>query len=119
MAKPVLPKHILDSRRSHSRLIRGSHINKPLVVTELQELFLSSPSSSTEENTEQVVGNEGVEVKADQTILLVEDNEINQLIALEIIKNMGVKVDLAENGKEAVASVEKNHYDLVFMDTRV
>ncbi len=52
-------------------------------------------------------------------ILLVEDNEINQLIAVELITNQGHSVDVAQNGKEAIDMLEKQHYDLVFMDIQM
>lgn len=49
-------------------------------------------------------------------VLLAEDNEINQLVAIEILKEMGVRVDIAENGVEAVRLAGKNRYDLILMD---
>lgn len=55
-------------------------------------------------------------------ILLVEDNDLNREIAYEIIKMSGVKIETAENGKEALEKVEsnpENWYDLVFMDIQM
>ncbi len=52
-------------------------------------------------------------------LLLVEDNEINQLIAEELLTQMGNTVDIANNGQEAVALLEKNIYDLVLMDIQM
>lgn len=55
-------------------------------------------------------------------ILLVEDNLLNQEIALEMLKLLGAKVELAENGKEAVDMVKQKpafYYDLVFMDIQM
>ncbi|MFD0672314.1 response regulator [Cohnella sp. GCM10027633] len=49
-------------------------------------------------------------------VLLAEDNEINQLVAQEILKEMGVQVDVAENGEEAVKLAEANRYDAILMD---
>ena len=49
-------------------------------------------------------------------VLLVEDNEINQLVAVEIMKEMGVSVDVAENGIEAVKLAGTNRYDVILMD---
>ena len=58
------------------------------------------------------------ENKKDQilNILLVEDNLINQKVAIFNLKNLGHNVDLAENGKIAVEKFKKNNYDLIFMD---
>ncbi len=52
-------------------------------------------------------------------ILLAEDNEINQEIALEILKNMGTSVTLAHNGAEAVALWEKENFDVILMDIQM
>ena len=49
-------------------------------------------------------------------VLLVEDNIVNQKVALAFLKKLGYEPDLAENGLEAVAAVEKKTYDLIFMD---
>ncbi|OKH31056.1 hypothetical protein NIES2119_29665 [[Phormidium ambiguum] IAM M-71] len=52
-------------------------------------------------------------------ILLVEDNEINQQIAKELLEGTGVQVSLANNGLEAVAAVRRQAYDLIFMDIQM
>ena len=49
-------------------------------------------------------------------ILLVEDNKINQRIAMLHLEKLGYEVDLAENGEEAVDRFLKNPYRLIFMD---
>lgn len=48
--------------------------------------------------------------------LLVEDNDINKIVAKKILENIGFVVDLASNGKEAVEMIDKNFYSIVFMD---
>jgi len=50
------------------------------------------------------------------TILLVEDNEINQEVATKILEWEGIIVDIANNGKEAVEAVKKKYFDVVLMD---
>jgi len=52
-------------------------------------------------------------------ILLVEDNKINQLVAKEILKNQGFRVEIANNGKEAVDMVRRKSYGLVLMDIQM
>ncbi|NWH05987.1 response regulator [Desulfobacter latus] len=49
-------------------------------------------------------------------ILVVEDNPINQKVAVMSLNKMGYDTDLAKNGKEAVEAVRKFSYDMVFMD---
>ncbi len=52
-------------------------------------------------------------------ILLVEDNEINQEIAYEVLKAAQLEVDIANNGQEAVDAVEKQKYSLILMDVQM
>ena len=55
-------------------------------------------------------------------VLLVEDNELNREIATEILKSLGLKVDCAADGMDAVeimSSEAGNQYDLIFMDIQM
>jgi len=52
-------------------------------------------------------------------VLLVEDNEINQQVAREILEGAGLNVSLANNGQEAVNAVKENEYDAVLMDVQM
>jgi PAS domain S-box-containing protein len=52
-------------------------------------------------------------------VLLVEDNEINQEVALEALQHLGLEVVIAANGEQAVALVEKQPLDLVLMDIQM
>ncbi len=52
-------------------------------------------------------------------VLLVEDNDINQMVAREILEHAGLVVEIAENGQQAVEQVQRSHYDLVFMDMQM
>ncbi|EIC22716.1 response regulator [Thiorhodovibrio frisius] len=52
-------------------------------------------------------------------ILLVEDNDLNQQVAMELMQGAGLVVDLAENGQEAVAKVQEQSYDAVLMDMQM
>ncbi|MGO4547661.1 response regulator [Paenibacillus sp. 2TAB23] len=49
-------------------------------------------------------------------ILLAEDNKINQLVAIEILKEQGYEVGLAENGEEVLQKLVEEHWDLILMD---
>ena len=52
-------------------------------------------------------------------VLLVEDNEINQQVAKEILEGAGLNIELAINGQEAVNAVKENNYDAVLMDVQM
>ncbi|WP_169208540.1 response regulator [Aromatoleum petrolei] len=52
-------------------------------------------------------------------LLLVEDNELNQEVASELLGAAGFRVDIAANGEEAVQRVQQASYDLVLMDMQM
>lgn len=52
-------------------------------------------------------------------LLLVEDNSINQEVALAILQAVDIHVDVANNGQEALELVRDNHYDIVLMDIQM
>ena len=52
-------------------------------------------------------------------VLLAEDNLVNQEVAKAIIGSLGLRVDIANNGAEALALVAKQAYDVVLMDCQM
>lgn len=52
-------------------------------------------------------------------ILLVEDNQINQLVASKIFETIGYTVDIADNGAEAIQKAKEKLYHLIFMDIQM
>lgn len=56
---------------------------------------------------------------ADCTILVVEDNLDNQLVALHLLQKRGYRVVIANNGREALTAVERQRFDLILMDLQM
>jgi two-component system sensor histidine kinase/response regulator len=52
-------------------------------------------------------------------VLLVEDNELNQEVAMGLLETANMSIDLAENGEVAVRMVNEKEYDLVLMDMQM
>ncbi|MBF0213729.1 MAG: response regulator [Magnetococcales bacterium] len=52
-------------------------------------------------------------------LLVVEDNRLNQMVARELLTGMGLEVELAGNGAEAVERVERERFDGVLMDVQM
>ena len=92
-------------------------VSKPLFMSELREV-LTRPIITKAKKKE--VGDD-VDLNG-KRILLVEDNDLNQEIASEILSNLGLVVDTANDGiaaVEKVASSPSGSYDLVLMDIQM
>ena len=96
---------------------------KPVTPSSLLDVILQSQGK---EKTIQMVrkGKVAPERAAAETIrgarvLLVEDNEINQQVACEILESGGLVVDVANNGREGVEMVDRNDYAAVLMDIQM
>jgi signal transduction histidine kinase/CheY-like chemotaxis protein/HPt (histidine-containing phosphotransfer) domain-containing protein len=101
----------------------SAYFNKPYKRSHLYNCIatlLGTPVMPTEK-TSKIITRHFIaeEQKRWFKILLVEDFPINQEVALGILRNYGFNADLAENGAEAVAILEKKTYDLVFMDVQM
>jgi polar amino acid transport system substrate-binding protein len=97
LIKPINRSQLFD-------LIMKVFGQKSLVKPELETGLLNDPD---------------LENLRGRQVLLVEDNEINQMVALDMLQNMGLKVSLAVNGEEAVEMVKKEHFDAVLMDIQM
>ncbi len=53
------------------------------------------------------------------TVLVVEDNMINQIVTKDNLENLGCFVDAAASGKEAIALAAKQDYDFIIMDVQM
>ena len=59
------------------------------------------------------------EVRARLRLLLVEDNKVNQAVALGILENLGYEADVAVDGRSALIALGRRDYDLVLMDCQM
>lgn len=82
-----------------------------LDVLKNQTVTLNTPPTLSIDNQ--------IAAKTALSILLVEDDKINRLLAVRILEKMGYKPHTANNGQEAINILEKTAYDLVLMDIQM
>ncbi len=88
------------------------HLRRPFRFGKLQSLLpgADNTSSPTETTRKPLIG---------RRFLVIEDNPINQRIIAGMLERQGAKVDLADNGKDGLAAIEKRHHDAIFMDCQM
>ncbi len=77
------------------------------------------PLNEIENDAKDVFLDKRLSEKYPLDILLVEDNPVNQKLALAMLKKQGYDADLAINGLEAVEALEYSNYDLILMDMQM
>ncbi len=124
----ALPMIILTSikrektRASDSKI--AAFLNKPIKRSNLFKVLNNIISSSSEKTPKKKTIKEKTidATLADKNplrILLVEDNMINQKVASKLLSRLGYQSDLANNGLEAIEALERQTYDVVFMDIQM
>jgi len=63
--------------------------------------------------------NRGMQAILGARVLLVEDNEVNRIVALELLAEARLQVDIAENGEIALKKLAEHRYDCVLMDIQM
>jgi signal transduction histidine kinase/DNA-binding response OmpR family regulator len=71
------------------------------------------------QETPSIAGSPGESKKIGASILVAEDNEINQDVVLFMLEKLGYKVDLVANGEEVVRAAFSGSYDMIFMDCQM
>ena len=94
---------------------------KPMFMSDLRDTLMTAIGQKLDKADGDILPEARLGFK-DKYILLVEDNDLNREIALEILKEYGFQVDIAENGAiaaEKVRAVNPKPYDLVLMDVQM
>ncbi|MEI7848145.1 MAG: response regulator [Chloroflexota bacterium] len=98
------------------------YLVKPITRSQLYDALvqvLRPDKSQAIRPQAQLISHEAMEKLEGGRILLVEDNQINQLVARDLMESMGLQVFIADNGEQAVEMVKIGHYDVVLMDIQM
>ncbi|MBF0437690.1 MAG: response regulator [Magnetococcales bacterium] len=99
LAKPVSPSALLNSIMEVFQMDNPGATSKVVESSELEERLKASIRGAR--------------------ILLVDDNEINQQVGREILEELGLRVVVTNSGRQALALIEQETFDLVFMDIQM
>ena len=103
--------------RANVNIKNVSFVTKPVrrfhLLSKLKEAIVGSKEDSGLVRT---YSNGNDYFSARGRILVAEDNEINQTVAVHLLQNMGFAVHAVSNGREAIEALRQKNYDLVLMD---
>ncbi|MGB0671069.1 MAG: response regulator, partial [Rhodospirillales bacterium] len=109
---------LTEARRLGIHAVLGKPVRHSTLLDTLGSLFgLSHINEYIDSQADDFDGDEAP--TAGLTVLLVEDNAINQKVAVGFLKKLGHKADVAGDGEESLAALERRSYDLIFMDMQM
>ncbi|WPP53231.1 hybrid sensor histidine kinase/response regulator [Catalinimonas niigatensis] len=121
-----IPLIFLNVVGNDGELISERHItsvlHKPIRQQVLLDHLLSifrQVETQVKVESETRVLSDHLAVQYPLSILIAEDNLVNQKLATRILEKLGYTPDLAKDGKEAVEAVFQKHYDIIFMDVQM
>ncbi|HEV8627399.1 MAG TPA: response regulator, partial [Acidimicrobiia bacterium] len=94
LTKPIKPSHLYDALLT--------------VLAGQRRLVRPAPTATAPEPVRQAL-----------RIVVAEDNAVNQQLALALLSKLGYGADVASNGREALEALERQSYDVVFMDVQM
>lgn len=101
----------------------SAYLTKPIRQSDLYSSLLAVASQHKKQENAQLVTRHTVaedrHLQVDMSILVVEDNETNQQVARGMLEKIGCRVGIASDGKEAIDAINKQSFDLVFMDCQM
>lgn len=112
--------HMNLTKQYADALCFEQQIHKPVTVYELMSLFVeqdAQPDNRLHKSKKQTAG--VTEKLSGARILLVDDNRINQEVAIGLIEDYGVEIAVASNGKQALELLASAPQDLVLMDCQM
>lgn len=102
--------------------IFAEYIAKPIKKNEMFNILVKVLTNSAvtfgREHTETKL-DKNLAVKLPLKILVAEDNLINQKLAVRLLQQMGYSADVASNGLEVLEALNRQHYEIVFMDIQM
>ncbi len=97
----------------------SAQLAKPFKASQLYNTLLRLLTGSERAQETAEVAADGEQAMSSLRILLAEDNAMNQKVALRLLERLGYRADVASNGLEALAALERQPYDVVLMDVQM
>jgi two-component system sensor histidine kinase/response regulator len=99
----------------------AAYLIKPIRQSELLEAILAALDEKSSDRAQPtlITRHSLREARQKLRILVAEDNTVNEEFIVRLLEKRGHTARVAHNGREALAALEKDHYDLILMDVRM
>jgi signal transduction histidine kinase/HPt (histidine-containing phosphotransfer) domain-containing protein len=114
----LMPLGLHSDAPGSTHIVFAHTVNKPVKPAQLCEVLVRALLSPKAVACQQPTSKPGQPLteRLPLSILLCDDNAINQKVAAHILQLLGYQPDLAANGREALDALDRKPYDLIFMD---
>jgi len=98
----------------------SDYLNKPIKQSEVFDSIVTAMAEHSRK-TERYESTSALIQASERSlrVLLAEDNPVNQTLAMRILERLGHKVEVVNNGKEALRQVQAEEFDLILMDVQM
>ncbi|MBV1879810.1 MAG: response regulator [Pseudomonadales bacterium] len=114
----IAPKQKKSTKNTKSSA-QKSPATKPTLSQPLDQQHAAYSGITTPHAEQNTITKPASEISAKSRFLVVEDNLVNQKVLRALLIKLGHEVDVAENGKVALNSLEENSFDCIFMDCQM
>jgi CheY-like chemotaxis protein len=122
---PIVLLSSLDRRETGAEVVQfAAYLNKPIkqsaLYNTLLRIFADQPSKAPErELSAGPQFDTHLAARLPLRILIAEDNAINQKLALQMLRKMGYRADVASDGAEVLQALDRQPYDIILMDVQM
>ncbi len=127
---PIILLTSIDSNQKLKKIQKLGHVwtvTKPIKQSTLFDVIsnaigtsqINTDAQESEFKSNTIILERLKEIKDSVNILLAEDNEINQKVAVALIERTGLNVDVVSDGSLALKAIDNKNYDLVLMDIQM
>jgi len=122
---PLIMLSSIGQRDESLKAARGTFqavLNKPIKLSQLHAVLISVCTKQpiqADQPPPRARNDQPTDGEVPLRILLAEDNIVNQKLGLLLLQKLGYQADLANNGREALQALDRQHYDVLLLDVQM
>jgi CheY-like chemotaxis protein len=120
---PLVMLTSLGRRKGETGTAFAAYLTKPIKASQLYNalmgVFAGHPTRVVQPSVAKAQFDTQLGQRVPLRILLAEDNVVNQKLALQLLRKMGYRADVAANGLEVLDALHRQPYDVVLMDVQM